>query len=200
MLQIKRNFIFPYTLISIPVSVVERFNNIMTKVDVIGRPLQVGGNTAQLTTNGKVKITDAEGKTKIISQKSFQKQLVQNADKINNGDTFEFKSNNTGKKIAAGLGIAGLITGLAAAVVYRKNIGEFFKNTKFKELGQDLIKKGKDFAADAFESGKNLLSTGWTKVKEFGTNALEYIKDIPNKFSKIKPDPKAQNNFQKHRL
>ncbi len=159
----------------------------MTKVEVIGRPLQVGGNTAQLTTNGKVKITDAEGKTKVISQKSFQKQLVQNADKINKGDTFEFKSNNTGKKIAAGLGIAGLVTGLAAAVVYRKNIGQFFKNTNFKELGKDLIKKGKDFAKNGWENGKNLLSAGWTNVKEFGTNVLEYIKDIPNKFPKLKP-------------
>ena len=61
----------------------------MAQVDVIGRPLQIGGNTAQLTTNGKVKITDANGKTKVISQKSFQKQLIKNADKTNNGDRKE---------------------------------------------------------------------------------------------------------------
>lgn len=158
----------------------------MTKVDVIGRPLQVGGNTAQLTTNGKVKITDAQGKTKVISQKSFQKQLIKNADKINNGDSFEFKSNSTGKKIAAGVGIAGAVAGLAAAVVYRKNIGQFFKNTNFKELGSDLLEMGKKLLHDGLEKGKKLFTDGLDKVKKFGSAALEYIKDIPNKFSKIK--------------
>lgn len=163
----------------------------MAKVEVIGRPLQVGGNTAQLTTNGKVQITDANGKTKVISQKSFQKQLIKNADKINNGDSFEFKSNSTGKKVAAGIGIAGAIAGIAAAVIYRKNISNFFKNTKFKELGNDLLERGKKLWSTGIEQGKTL----WGRVKKAGRSVLDYIKDIPNKFSKNTMHA-AENNVQ----
>ncbi len=163
----------------------------MAKVEVIGRPLQVGGNTAQLTTNGKVQITDANGKTKVISQKSFQKQLIKNADKINNGDSFEFKSNSTGKKVAAGIGIAGAIAGIAAAVIYRKNISNFFKNTNFKELKSDLLEKGKKLWSTGIEQGKTL----WGRVKKAGRSVLDYIKDIPNKFSKNTMHA-AENNVQ----
>lgn len=163
----------------------------MAQVDVIGRPLQIGGNTAQLTTNGKVKITDANGKTKVISQKSFQKQLIKNADKINNGDSFEFKSNSTGKKVAAGIGIAGAIAGITAAVIYRKNIGNFFKNINFKELKNDLMERGQKLWSSGIENGKKL----WERAKNAGKNIFEYIKDIPNKFSKTTMHA-AENNVQ----
>lgn len=158
----------------------------MTKAQVIGQPLTVGGNTAQLTSNGKVRITNAEGKTKDISAKSFQKQLIQNADKINKGDSFEFKSNDTAKKVAAGIGIAGAVTGLAAAVIYRKNITKFFKDTDFKKLGADLMEKGKKQFDEGIDGIKKLYNNGMEKVKKFGSDALKYIKEIPEKFPKFK--------------
>lgn len=158
----------------------------MTQVQVVGQPLIIGGNTAQMTTAGKVRITDASGKTKDISVKSFQKQLVKNADKINKGDNFEFQTTSTAKKVAAGVGIVGTIAGLAAAVIYRKNIGKFIKDTNFKELGKDLYTKGKNYLSEGLEAGKRLATEGWEKVCNLGKSIFNYIKEIPSKFAKTK--------------
>ena len=155
-------------------------------VTLVGEPRVIGGNTAQLTSSGKVRITDANGKTKDISAKSFQKQIIANADKIQNGDSFEFKSNNTAKKVGIGASIVALAAGITAAVIYRKNISKFFKETNFKELGADLIEKGKTQFNEGVKDLKDLGTETLDKVQKFGKDAKEYIKDIPNKFPKFK--------------
>lgn len=158
----------------------------MTQVQVVGQPLIIGENTAQMTTAGKVRITNASGKTKDISVKSFQKQLVKNADKINNGDNFEFQTTSTGKKVAAGVGIIGAIAGLTAAIIYRKNIGQFIKNTNLKELGKDLYTKGKNFLSEGWEATKTFATESWGKARDLGKSVIDYIKEIPSKFAKTK--------------
>ncbi len=158
----------------------------MAQVQVVGQPLIIGGNTAQMTTAGKVRITNASGKTKDISVKSFQKQLVKNADKINNGDNFEFQTTSTAKKVAVSAGIIGTIAGLTAAVIYRKNIGKFIKDTNFSELGKDLYAKGKNFLSEGWNATKAFATESWEKACNLGKSVINYIKEIPGKFSKTK--------------
>lgn len=57
----------------------------------IGPALSIGGNTVEMTTNGKVQVTNTRGKVKTLSQDQFKKQLIKNADKIEAGQDFEFK-------------------------------------------------------------------------------------------------------------
>ena len=76
----------------------------------IGPALIVGGNKVEMTTTGKVQVTNQEGKIKTLSQDQFKKQLIKNADKISNGENVEFK----------------------------KDIAKYMKDFSFKKLGQDI--------------------------------------------------------------
>lgn len=101
----------------------------------IGPALAIGGNTVEITTNGKVQVTNARGKVKTLSQDQFKKQLIKNADKIEAGQDFEFKKDHkTAKIIGGGLATAVVVTG----AVYRKEIGKYMKNFSWKKLGQDI--------------------------------------------------------------
>lgn len=57
----------------------------------IGPALAIGGNKVEMTQQGKIQVTNPNGKIKTLSQDQFKKQLVKNADKIQNGEDFEFK-------------------------------------------------------------------------------------------------------------
>lgn len=106
----------------------------------IGPALAIGGNTVELTTKGKVQVTNPEGKIKTLSQDEFKKQLIKNADKIENGEDFEFKSGNAKKALT----IAGAAVGTAAVVagvIYRKKVANFVKNFDVKKTWQSV----KDF-------------------------------------------------------
>jgi len=161
---------------------------------LIGEPRTIGGNTVQLTSKGKVRITNAKGKTKDISVKSYQKQLLKNADKIQNGDDFEFKGSSTAKKVAVGVGIAGALTGLAAAIIYRKDIGRFakefkevLKETNWKKFGDDFKKGLKDQVKPFFKEQFANLKKPFKNIKkqiaelELGEGLKELWK-TPKKF------------------
>ncbi len=101
----------------------------------IGPALIVGGNKVELTTTGKVQVTNQEGKIKTLSQDQFKKQLIKNADKISDGENVEFK-----KDSKAGLIVGGAIATAAVvtAVIFRKDIAKYMKDFSFKKLGQDI--------------------------------------------------------------
>lgn len=101
----------------------------------IGPALIVGGNKVEMTTTGKVQVTNQEGKIKTLSQDQFKKQLIKNADKISNGENVEFKKDNKIGWIAGGaVATAAVVT----AVIYRKDIAKYMKDFSFKKLGQDI--------------------------------------------------------------
>lgn len=101
----------------------------------IGPALIVGGNKVEMTTNGKVQVTNQEGKIKTLSQDQFKKQLVKNADKISNGENVEFKKDNKAGLIAGGaVATAAVVTG----IIFRKDIAKYMKDFSFKKLGQDI--------------------------------------------------------------
>ena len=84
----------------------------------IGPALAIGGNKVEMTQQGKIQVTNPQGKIKTLSQDEFKKQLVKNADKIEAGQDFEFKKDN--KNVKAAVGVGGLLTaayvGLSLAV------------------------------------------------------------------------------------
>lgn len=101
----------------------------------IGPALVVGGNKVEMTTTGKVQVTNQEGKIKTLSQDQFKKQLIKNADKISNGENVEFKKDNKIGLIAGGaVATAAVVT----AVIYRKDIAKYMKDFSWKKLGQDI--------------------------------------------------------------
>lgn len=101
----------------------------------IGPALVVGGNKVEMTTNGKVQVTNPQGKVKTMSQDNFQKQLVKNADKISNGENVEFKKDNKTGLIAGGaVATAAIVTG----IIFRKDIARYMKDFSWKKLGQDI--------------------------------------------------------------
>ena len=123
----------------------------------IGPALMIGGNTAELTTKGKVKITNSRGKVKTLSQDQFKKQLIKNAAKIDRGENFEFKKDNKTAKILGGaVATAAVVTG----VIYRKEIAKYMKDFSWKKLVKDI----KDlFSAPKKEASKPV-AKGETKI------------------------------------
>lgn len=101
----------------------------------IGPALAIGGNKVEMTQQGKIQVTNPNGKIKTLSQDQFKKQLVKNADKIQNGEDFEFKKDKKTLKIAAAVvATAAVVTG----VIYRKQIGKYMKDFSFKKLWNDI--------------------------------------------------------------
>lgn len=101
----------------------------------IGPALIVGGNKVEMTTTGKVQVTNQEGKIKTLSQDQFKKQLIKNADKISNGENVEFKKDNkTGLIVGGAVATAAVVT----AVIFRKDIAKYMKDFSFTKLGQDV--------------------------------------------------------------
>ena len=138
----------------------------------VGPALEIGGNTVEMTTKGKVQVTNPKGRIKTLSQDEFKKNLVKNADKIEAGEDFEFKKDHKGLKIAAAaVGTAAVIT----AAIYHKEIGKYMKDFSFKKLWQDF--KG------LFNSMKDKLTgkkkTPATIFDKTGPDALTYRKGQP---------------------
>lgn len=101
----------------------------------IGPAVMVGGNEVQMTTKGKVQVTNPKGKVVTLSQDQFQKQTLKNIDKLENGENFEYKKDHKGLKIAgAAIGTAAVVTG----IIYRKEIGKYMKDFSFKKLWDDI--------------------------------------------------------------
>lgn len=90
----------------------------MTNNMTIGPALAIGGNKVEMTQQGKIQVTNSQGKVKTLSQDEFKKQLIKNADNIQAGKDFEFKKDNKNVKVAAGIGtaLAAAYVGLSVAV------------------------------------------------------------------------------------
>lgn len=125
----------------------------------VGPSLAVGGNVVEMTTKGKIQVTNQQGKVKTLSQDEFKKQLVKNADKIENGEDFEFKSEHKGLKIA---GVVATAAALTTAVIYRKEIGKYMKDFSFSKLGKDIKK--------LFTSAKDKVAGWFGKSKKTAAN------------------------------
>ncbi len=96
----------------------------MTSNMMVG-PFEMGGNLVQMDLSGvKFRVQNGQGKIKKLSADEFERQVEQNAEKIQNGEDFEFKKDNkkTLKIAAATVGTAAVVAG----VIYRKEIGKFF--------------------------------------------------------------------------
>lgn len=131
----------------------------------------VGGNLVQPTPDGKVKVQTAKGKIKILSQDQFEKQIKKNADNIKAGKDFEIKGDNKAAKITGIIGAAAAITG---AIVFRKEIGKFFK--KAGATISDAVKgKSKNKVKDLFID-KHYLSPETKQLKN-STIAQMYSDD-----------------------
>ena len=116
----------------------------MSNSMTIGPAMEIGGNSVELRTDGKIKVTNPKGKIKTLTQDEFKKQTIKNADKIASGEDFEYKKDHKGLKIAgAAVGTAAISLG----IIYRKDIAKYMKNFTFKKFWQDI--KG------LFKSNKN---------------------------------------------
>lgn len=120
----------------------------------IGPAIIVGGNKVEMKTNGKIQVTNEEGKVKTMSQDQFKKKLVKNADKLNNGENIEFKNDNkTGLIVGGAVATAAIATG----IIFRKDISKYMKDFSWKKLGQDikgLFGKAKDKVKTIFNNKK----------------------------------------------
>lgn len=98
----------------------------------------IGGNIVQPTPDGKFKVTTAKGKEKVLTEDQFVKQLKKNEENIKSGKDFEIKKGSS--PIAKAVGFIAAAGAIVAAVVYRKNIANFFKGLK-KPSFADLRKQ-----------------------------------------------------------
>ena len=148
----------------------------------VGPSLAVGGNIVEMTTKGKIQVTNQQGKVKTLSQDEFKKQLVKNADKIENGEDFEFKSDNKGLKIA---GVVATAAALTTAVIYRKEIGKYLKDFSFSKLGKDIKKlftSAKDKVAGWFGKSKKKVSNVFdgSKARQVGAEGQRVANETLN--------------------
>ena len=90
----------------------------MTNNMTIGPALAIGGNKVEMTQQGKIQVTNSQGKIQTLSQDEFKKHLIKNAENIEAGKDFEIKKDNKNAKIAAGIGtaLAAAYVGLSVAV------------------------------------------------------------------------------------
>lgn len=134
----------------------------MTKILQNTPPAMIGGNLVQLDEKNQIHVTNKKGKTKVLTHDQFQRQMEANQDKLLSGQDFEFKKPmSPAKKLFLTLAGAG---SLAAAIIYRKNIAEFFKGLSKSESGLTISKE----ADDLKETLKNP-----EKVKEKATTTLQ---------------------------
>lgn len=148
----------------------------------VGPSLAVGGNIVEMTTKGKIQVTNQQGKVKTLSQDEFKKQLVKNADKIENGEDFEFKSEHKGLKIA---GVVATAAALTTAVIYRKEIGKYMKDFSFSKLGKDIKKlftSAKDKVAGWFGKSKKKVANVFdgSKAKQVGVEGQRVANETLN--------------------
>ena len=116
----------------------------MTNNMTIGPALAIGGNKVEMTQQGKIQVTNSQGKVKTLSQDEFKKQLIKNANNIEAGKDFEFKKDNKNAKVAAGIGtaLAAAYVGLSVAVgkgKLTKAVAEQGKKLGFVDQAKNLF-------------------------------------------------------------
>ena len=124
----------------------------------IGPALEIGGNIAEMTSKGKIQVTDSKGHIKTLSQDEFKKNIIKNADKINAGEDFEFKKDHKGLKIASAAAGTAVVV---AAAIYHKEIGKYIKEFSFKKAWDSV----KEFSVKKV----------WKNMKNFAKSVKEFF-------------------------
>ena len=146
----------------------------------------IGGNLVQVDNKNRYHVTDKNGHKKVLTQDEFRKNLANNADKLKNGEDIKFKKPMSFWQ-KAGLAILGL--GTVAGVIYRKNIADFFKTSKTKEVLTNIANS---------ESAQTIKATA-QKAKSKAQEAVKNPKDTLHKIDEAvaKGTEKAINGFAK---
>ncbi len=147
----------------------------------IGPAFLVAGNEVQMTTKGKIQVTNAEGKVKTLSQDQFKKQLVKNADKIAAGEEIEFKDGKKGLIAGAAVGAAVIGALTALGIAAHKKVLNPMEIAKEDVLLKKAAKKVNNFA--------ELIGR---KVDDYATRAFNAVKDFIAKYA-----PKAEEKAAK---
>ncbi len=146
----------------------------------------IGGNLVQVDNKNRYHVTDKNGRKKVLTQDEFRKNIENNADKLKAGEDIKFKKPMTFWQ-KAGLAILGL--GTVAAVIYRKDIASFFKNSRTKEVLTNLVN------SDSAAKVKSAAQNAKTKAQE----AIKNPKDTLHKIDEAvaKGTEKVINGFAK---
>lgn len=146
----------------------------------------IGGNLVQIDNKNRYHVTDKKGHKKVLTQDEFRKNIEKNADKLQKGEDIKFKKPMTFWQ-KAGLAILGL--GTVAAVIYRKDIASFFKNSRTKEVLTNLVN------SDSAAKVKSAAQNAKTKAQE----AIKNPKDTLHKIDEAvaKGTEKVINGFAK---
>ncbi len=129
----------------------------------------VGGNLVQIDNKNRYHVTDKNGKTKVLTRDQFEKNIVQNEDKLHSGEDIKFKKPMSffSKAMLTLLG-----AGAIAGIIYRKDILKFFKSSQTKEVIDNLVNS---------ESGQKIKKTGETikdTVEDVIKNPKTYAQKI----------------------
>lgn len=140
--------------------------------------VNIGGNIVQPTPEGKIKVTTAKGKVKVLSQDQFEKQIKKNAENIKAGKDFEIKKENKTAKV---IGLVTAAAAVVAGVVYRKELGKLFgkASEKVSEAASKVAEK---------ITGK----TKKSKVKDLYTGNSYWVKDGQDATRTVKNQTIAQ--------
>ena len=146
----------------------------------------IGGNLVQIDNKNRYHVTDKNGRKKVLTQDEFRKNIENNADKLKAGEDIKFKKPMSFWQ-KAGLAILGL--GTVAGVIYRKNIADFFKTSKTKEVLTNIANS---------ESAQTIKATA-QKAKSKAQEAVKNPKDTLHKIDEAvaKGTEKAINGFAK---
>lgn len=140
--------------------------------------VNIGGNIVQPTPEGKIKVTTAKGKVKVLSQDQFEKQIKKNAENIKAGKDFEIKKENKTAKV---IGLVTAAAAVVAGVVYRKELGKLFGKAGEK------VSEAASKVADKI-TGK----TKKSKVKDLYTGNSYWVKDGQDATRTVKNQTIAQ--------
>lgn len=162
----------------------------------IGPALAIGGNKVEMTQQGKIQVTNPQGKIKTLSQDEFKKQLLKNADKIEAGQDFEFKKDNKNLKAAA-LG-GGLLT--AAYVGLSLAVGKGKLTKAVAEQGKKLgfMSQVKNVFVAIGESGVKLWNSITGKAAKLKDKLTGKSGELENKRYATYSKEQAANDAHRH--
>lgn len=146
----------------------------------------IGGNLVQIDNKHRYHVTDKNGKQKILTKDQFDKNIIENQEKLANGEDFKFKKPMTATQKT--LLTLGTIGAAVAAIVYRKNITNFFKNIDVKknleelknskpiEKIQEAIREPQKTSEQLGDKVKDITEKATTSVLKFIDNTINFFK------------------------
>uniref|UniRef100_UPI004026EF28 hypothetical protein n=1 Tax=Candidatus Scatousia sp. TaxID=3085663 RepID=UPI004026EF28 len=160
--------------------------------------VNIGGNIVQPTPEGKIQVTTAKGKVKVLSQDQFVKQIKKNEENIKAGKDFEIKKDNPTAKV---LGFAAAAAAIVAGVVYRKDLAKLFKSAgeKISDAASNVAEKltGKKQKTKRYTYGltaaeKQQVQAAKAHVNEFSNEAIDAAKAArKTELAEMKKDAQA---------